>query len=79
MGTPDDCHSGLGFGGILLAMCILELDFPVRLAAQLRDGAPGSQHTARAVPQPSFKWCLSLTVGSVWAWTLMGFSFVPAG
>lgn len=29
MGTPNDCHSGLGFGGVQLAMCILKLDFPM--------------------------------------------------
>lgn len=62
MATPDDCHSGLGFGGIWLATCILELDFPVTLAARLGDGVsgmqltPGSQHTAYTVPQP--KWAL---------------------
>lgn len=64
MATPDDCHSGLGFGGIWLATCILELDFPVTLAARLGDGVsgmqltPGSQHTAYTVPQPNSGLCV---------------------
>lgn len=83
--TLGDSHGGLAFGGIRLVMCILELDFPVTVADQLQDGAsgkqltPGSQHAACAVPQPAFQWSLSLTMGSVWALTLTGFRFVPAG
>lgn len=75
MGTPDDCHNGMGFGSMQLAVCILELNFPVTLAAQLQDHvcgmqlAPGSQHTAYAVPQHSCGLCVGffrLQICSCW-------------
>lgn len=76
MGTSDACHSGMAFGSMQIAVCVLELNFSCDTRCSASRSCLWDAARSWGASTPPMR-CLGVAVGSVCA--SLDFRFVPAG